>query len=244
MSAPLSFPKEYKQGHNEDAVLPAVRVGDCFWAAVADGMGGHVGGDIASRTVIDEMRSQITSDPQIAIRDLFALAQKRLKAIGDKNPDLTKMGTTLSLLRICGNVGEVGHVGDSRIYHLRSDGIVDRTVDQTEVQELVERGVLRKGDAKRYPRRNVLLSVLSPERPYDLYQDKFEIRPGDRILLLTDGVLTSVLRREIRDISLANRNPTSFCNELMRVIKSRTPTDDHSVVCLDLAADATTKKFI
>jgi PPM family protein phosphatase len=144
------------------------------------------------------------------------------------------MGTTLSLVRLYGATAEVGHVGDSRIYHLRSDGLVDRTVDQTEVEELVQRGVLSRGRARRYPRRHVLLSVLSPSRKYDLQRQQFNIQNGDRLLLITDGVSPKMLRREIRDLSLKKQNPQLFCDALADEIEKRGPQDDYSAICVDI----------
>jgi serine/threonine protein phosphatase PrpC len=228
------FTKKGRHEKNEDAVLPGRFSQGSFWAAVADGMGGHEGGEVASAAVIEEVERR-TGDPSgVTIAELFESAHRRLREIGDKQPNLRKMGTTLSLVQIRGDTARVGHVGDSRIYHLRADGILDRTVDQTEVRELIERGVLRKADAKRYPRRNVLLSVLSPDRNYELYETAFQIARGDRILLLTDGVSTNVMRREIRDMSLAHRTPQLFCDALVGEIKTRLPEDDYTAVCLDI----------
>lgn len=144
------------------------------------------------------------------------------------------MGTTLSLIHFKDYKAEVGHVGDSRIYHLRGDGIVDRTVDQTEVEQLVQQGVLSRARALRYPRRHVLLSVLSPDRSYDLYKSVFEIKVGDRLVLLTDGVSSKLLRREVRDLSRQQLTPQSFCDALAHEIEHRTPEDDYSAVCIDI----------
>ena len=145
------------------------------------------------------------------------------------------MGTTLSLVSIHGNLAKLGHVGDSRVYHLRNEGIISRTVDQTEVQELIERGVLSKANARRYSRRNVLLSVLSPDRDYRLLEDSFEIKEGDRLLLITDGVSSKVLAKELRDLSLECDNPKTFCDELLKKIELRNPVDDYTALCLDIA---------
>jgi PPM family protein phosphatase len=167
---------------------------------------------------------------------LFETAQKALRSVADRDPSLKSMGSTLSVLRLYGATAQVGHVGDSRIYHLRGDGIVGRTVDQTEVEQLVQQGVLSKAGARRYPRRHVLLSVLSPPKDYDLYNSEFQIKAGDRVILLTDGVSSKLLRLEIRDISLRHTNTKSFCQTLVNEITGRNPADDYSAICIDIAA--------
>ena len=222
-----------RKSANEDSVLLPFAVGGTWWAAVADGMGGRSGGAIASTTVLETVAAKITSGLN-DFPELFVAAHTQIQTVAVKNPDLEAMGTTLSLIRFTESIAEVGHVGDSRIYHLRGDGIVDRTVDQTEVEQLVQHGVLSKARARRYPRRHILLSVLSPHKNYDLYRSDFEIRSGDRLILLTDGVSAKILRREVRDLSLQETDPKSFCDALASEIERRTPEDDYTAVCIDI----------
>lgn len=200
-------------------------------------MGGRPGGDIASRLAISAIKDAIASESEIEIQKLFKVVQEKIRERAAINPDIEKMGTTLSLISIRNKRASVGHVGDSRVYHLRDDGIVDRTVDQTEVQQLLAQGILNKATARRYPRRNVLLSVLSANKDYDLHEEDFDVLPGDRILLLTDGVSAKVFRREIRDLSLKQPDSELFCRELSELIEQRSPLDDYSAVCLDVLPD-------
>ena len=223
---------------NEDSVLPPFSFEGDWWAGIADGMGGHAGGEIASATVTQAINRAVTSEHCIDLAMLFALAHKRLQEIGQQKPELSSMGTTLSLIRLHDGEAEVGHVGDSRIYHLRNDGLVDRTVDQTEVEQLLQQGILNKASAKRYPRRHILLSVLSGSKNYDLYRSHFEVRSGDRLILLTDGVSSKILRKEIRDLSLQQPNPRKFCDSLAAEIENRTPSDDYSCICIDVKSSA------
>jgi len=227
------FSRQGRKGVNEDSVLSPFQFNGFWWAAVADGMGGRPGGGEASvaavETVTAKVRAGLTD-----LTELFAAAHTQLRELALRAPALGSMGTTLSLLRFTNSAAEVGHVGDSRIYHLRGDGIVDRTVDQTEVEQLVQQGVLSKARARRYPRRHILLSVLTPDKNYDLYQSDFEIRSGDRLILLTDGASAKILRREVRDLSLATPHPKLFCDALALEIERRTPEDDCTAVCIDI----------
>ena len=229
------FSRRGRKSENEDAALPPVFHGGAWWTAVADGMGGQAGGQIASNAAIATIRASVEADSPPSIPALFDSIRDKLKEIVSEQPDISRMGTTLSLVRIQNQLAHIGHVGDSRIYHLRNEGIITRTVDQTEVQELVERGVLTKANARRYSRRNILLSVLSAERDYDLLEDSFEIRGGDRVVLTTDGVSSKVLAKELRDLSLECDNPKIFCDELLKKIELRNPSDDYTAICLDIA---------
>lgn len=228
------FSRKGRKDENEDSVLPPFRSNGAWWAAVADGMGGRPGGEIASKAVIEEIKSSVEVRHEADLSKMFHFAQSRLQELAKSNPQWETMGTTLSLISIVDNLAQVGHVGDSRIYHLRGDGIVDRTIDQTEVEQLVQQGVLSRARARRYPRRHILLSVLSPSREYDLHTEKFEIKEGDRLLLLTDGVSSKLLRREIRDLSVDNSTAESFCNVIAAEIEKRGPQDDYSAICLDV----------
>lgn len=228
-----------RQGHkerNDDFVLPPIGSSDVWWSAIADGMGGHPGGSVASAAVIDAITAAIKTQHETDLSKLFSYGQERLRTVAKENPSLASMGTTLSLIHLFGSTGEVGHVGDSRIYHLRSEGLVDLTVDQTEVEQLVQQGVLTRARARQYPRRNILLSVLSPSRDYDLHRVTFDVREGDRFVLLTDGVSSKILRREIRDLSLQQSNAQLFCDALVSEVERRSPQDDYSAVCMDIEA--------
>jgi serine/threonine protein phosphatase PrpC len=229
------FSHRGRKSENEDAALPPIFHGEAWWTAIADGMGGQAGGQIASSTAIATVRANIEAGLPPSIPVLFNSITDKLKKIVSEQPELSKMGTTLSLLCIQNNLAHIGHVGDSRIYHLRNEGIITRTVEQTEVQELVERGVLTKANARRYSRRNILLSVLSAERDYRLLEDSFEILNGDRLVLTTDGVSSKVLAKELRDLSLECDNPKVFCDELLKKIELRKPVDDYTAICLDIA---------
>jgi serine/threonine protein phosphatase PrpC len=228
------FSRKGRKDKNDDSVLLPFCSNGVWWAAVADGMGGRPGGDVASKAAIDAIKSSVEMRHEADLSKLFYLAQARLQMIAKENPQWSSMGTTLSLISISNHTAQVGHVGDSRIYHLRGTGILDRTVDQTEVEQLVQQGVLSKARARRYPRRHVLLSILSPSREYELHKEKFEVSKGDRLVLLTDGVSSKMLRREIRDLSVDSPSPQSFCDSLASEIEKRLPQDDYSAVCLDV----------
>lgn len=161
---------------------------------VADGMGGHAGGDIASAVA-----TQHVAQYEDAYPDSETATAALLKGMKEANQKLTEtvskyrylagMGTTLDSLVFTGNMANVVHIGDSRVYLLR-DGILKQvTKDHTFVQKLIDTGRITEEEALYHPRRNVLLRVLgdsSEEPEFDVHQ--FEIEAGDRFLLCSDGL--------------------------------------------------------
>lgn len=223
-----------RRGPNEDAIMPTVIYGEECWSAIADGMGGTPGGDVAAQQVIEALRNLTKQSPQMSMDLLFEQAREQLKEAAIGKPSLTNMGTTLSALLLKDGQGLVGHVGDSRIYQLRKDKLVLRTKDQTEVQHLIDQGILSEARAKRYPRRNILLSSLSPTRIYDLYTNYFDVKARDRIILMTDGVYNVLSHTEIRDFSMISPSSNDLCSLIERKISERGPEDDYSAIVISI----------
>lgn len=109
-----------------------------------------------------------------------------------------------------------------------------RTKDQTEVQKLLEDGAITKYQAQRYPRRNVLLSAMSSEPEFDLFQDEFVIEFGDRILLTTDGFHNKLLRGHISRISVDNPAFEDFWLAVQESLSSTTIEDDASCLAIEI----------
>jgi len=161
---------------------------------VADGMGGHAGGDIASALATQHVAQfeDAYADSETAtaaiLRGMKEANQKLIDTV-NKYRYLAGMGTTMDSLVFTGNMANVVHIGDSRVYLLR-DGILKQvTKDHTFVQKLIDTGRITEEEALYHPRRNVLLRVLgdsSDEPEFDVHQ--FEIHAGDRFLLCSDGL--------------------------------------------------------
>lgn len=230
------FSKPGPRGRNEDAVLEPVVSGAFLVAAVADGMGGHVGGAVASRTVIDALGAMAGANDGFDMAAAFAYARRRLEDVADEQPRLLDMGTTLSVARIGGGAVEIGHVGDTRIDLVRDGAVIAGTRDQTEVQRLVDQGVLSESQALTYPRRSVLLSALLPGRSYDLHCARFEIAAGDRLLFMSDGLYECIGREELAKHARAAATAHDLCATVERIVAARTPRDDHSLLCVGIGS--------
>ncbi|MEO8889168.1 MAG: PP2C family serine/threonine-protein phosphatase [Jatrophihabitantaceae bacterium] len=185
------------RGNNEDSVYAGPRL-----LAIADGMGGHAAGEVASKIVIGTMESldddRSLGDLMAALRDAVLDANQRIADAVQKNPDLDGMGTTLTALRFVGSRIGLVHVGDSRAYLLRGDLLSQITHDDTYVQYLVDTGKITPDEAKDHPRKSVILRAL---RGADVELDVSirEARPGDRYLLCSDGLSDVVSTETIAD---------------------------------------------
>lgn len=180
------------RARNEDALLQRPERG---LFAVADGMGGHAGGDVASRIavdVVDELTARPASDPGAQLKAAIHAAHAAILKAADADAALAGMGTTFTALwlRADGRAGVIAHVGDSRAYRYR-DGVLARlTRDQTWVQLQVDAGVLSEDQARHHPYSAMLTCALGIE-DVDLEVQTFDIdcQPGDLFLLCTDGLL-------------------------------------------------------
>jgi len=161
---------------------------------VADGMGGHAGGDIASAlaTQLVAQVDDVYVDADLAIGTLLEVMQSANEKLTDTVREysyLAGMGTTMDALVFTGTTANVAHIGDSRVYVLR-DGVMNQiTKDHTFVQTLVDTGRITEEEALYHPRRNVLMRVLgdaSDEPQFDVYP--VDVLPGDRFLLCSDGL--------------------------------------------------------
>lgn len=228
----LSFPGP--KGENQDCLLAPFEFEGDWWAAIADGMGGSKGGAIASRIGVSAVSVAVTELGYREMPQIFSNVTDRLLEAAREDAELSRMGTTLSVLRIAASRAFVGHVGDTRISHLRGQGVRARTHDQTEVQKLLDEGVITKAQAARYPRRNVLLSVMGPDRNFDLVQSDFEIEEGDRILLTSDGFHGKIMRREMAKISSSCASFEAFFEILNEKILSLSPEDDFTCLAIQV----------
>jgi PPM family protein phosphatase len=223
---------EGPKGANQDSVLPPMSVGGRVFAAVADGVGGQADGKFASETAVLAVKETLETTQISSLKDVFDHAHKQLVEAASKFPLSRNMATTLTVVQIASGHVEVGHVGDSRVYHLRANGLVSRTIDQTEVAELVRQNVFTPEEALRYPRRNVLLSSLSASRGFDFYTTNFDVQPGDMILLCTDGFYNTVRKAELIEIFHRATDAEEFVRQAEALASQRGIRDDASLVVM------------
>lgn len=224
----FSFPGRSKP--NQDGILIKTLGADSLVLGIADGMGGKPGGNIASNIALETIDAEMERDPGVTVSELFSSVKRALDSQSSSSPELGEMGTTLSICVIRNNKVTVGHVGDCRVYLLRRNGIVSMTKDQTEVQRLLDDGILPRHMAKDYPRRNILLSVMSASSQYELQESSFTVQADDRILLMSDGAYSLFSKSEIRDLSVHSPSTTGLKSQILKVIQTRPIKDDYSAI--------------
>lgn len=176
---------------NEDTVLVSA-AGRPYYALVADGMGGHAAGEIASSvaaSAVSEFISGLESDTldEDQIVDAIQYANGEIIRCMAHHPEYSGMGTTLTLAYMEARTLTVGHVGDSSAYLVSGDSIKKITRDHTYVQKLIDSGVLRTDAAADFPFRNIITRALGTvPLQVDIYKERWV--PGDRLLLCSDGL--------------------------------------------------------
>lgn len=207
-------------------------------AVVADGMGGHVGGDVASAsTVLDLAPLDATgySDPSTVLPDEIQNANLILNDLVHANPKLAGMGTTCTAVLLAGTTMHLAHIGDSRAYRLAGGEFSQVTRDHTFVQRLVDEGRLHPDDAESHPHKNVLMRVLgdvdaSPE--LDITQ--LEVTPGERWLLCSDG-LTAVVPPSVIESKMRNlQDLRQVVDELVELTLAGGAPDNVTIVVVDV----------
>ena len=203
------------RGNNEDSVYAGPRL-----LAIADGMGGHAAGEVASKIVIGTMES-LDEDRPVAdligtLRDAVADATAALAHAVNENPSLDGMGTTLTAIRFAGSRIALVHVGDSRAYLLRGGQLSQITHDDTYVQSLVDSGKLTADEASHHPRKSVILRALNGAE-VDPDISIREARKGDRYLLCSDGLSDVVSATTLLETLASGTSPQACADRLIEL---------------------------
>jgi len=211
---------------NEDSFLCEKLPGtdDSYLYIVADGMGGHNAGEVASSMAVQEVASYIRQNIEIlelCDKEILDLIRNAIFCANDKvyktsilNSNCLGMGTTLSMVLVKGSTIYIGHVGDSRVYHIRGNEIERLTEDHSLVAELIKSGSIRPEDAKDHPQKNVITRALGTEYNIDPDVSQKDVENGDFILICTDG-LSNVVNEEYMAYALVNTSDLNDSCELL-----------------------------
>ena len=217
------------RAHNEDSVLSLPEIG--LWV-VADGMGGHEAGDVASQMIVEAEAAvghpASVADLQKRFLGCLAVAHDRIRAYSQSHGGLTVGSTLAALLCFEGQFACIW-AGDSRIYLLRDGKLSQLTTDHTEAQELLRRGILTAEQALTWPRRNVITRAIGVFETPNPDQISGVILPGDAYLLCSDGLTEHITDSEI-GFHMANADPQPCCEELVDLTLARGARDNVSVI--------------
>lgn len=206
-------------------------------ALVADGMGGHEGGEIASRAVVDLIpeiyygRKGSTQDLLVeAVRE----ANRAVYALARANRKLAGMGTTCTALVLREGFGYAAHVGDSRIYLLRAGCAYRMTEDHSATMQMVNQGLLTLAQASRHEDRNVILRAVGTQEKIEaaVWRSPFPVRAGDLFLLCSDGLHESLPDDEIAAVCSRKESVPAICDALIGAALDRRCSDNVTVAVL------------
>ena len=207
---------------------------------VCDGMGGHEGGEQASRLVADEILVNIRNgdpgmDPVILLRDAFARANGRIGEQTSVHPDLKGMGSTAVVLLLKDRFAWVAHIGDSRLYRIQNRKIERLTKDHSLVQQMVDEGMIIESEAREHPRRNTITRALGAGNKNTTpdVSGPLQVKRGDRFVLCTDGLSMYFTDDDIRRI-VSRCPPQAACQALIREAKALGGEDNITVQVVDV----------
>jgi len=223
--------------NNEDSGYVSVDI-----AVVADGMGGHEAGELASAatiaSVVDAAKLATDADEVLAhLSDAVITAGEYIADVVSANRELAGMGTTMTAVVVRGERLAVAHVGDSRAYLLRDGEFQQITKDHTFVQTLVDAGEITKAEAAVHPRRNLMMRAIDGIHAVDVDLSVREAKVGDRLLLCSDGLCGVVAEEEIR-IALSATDLTSAVTELIDSAIASGAPDNVTVIVADVIDQA------
>jgi protein phosphatase len=221
-----------KRTNNEDSYRI---IDDRRIFVIADGMGGHRGGEVASsiavRMVCEHLQDIAKPIEENDLREALYAANSRIFQTALKDPSLYRMGTTAIVTVIRENKTLIGHVGDSRVYRLR-DGELERiTTDHSLVFQLVSEGKLTETEAKEHPNRNALLRAIGVDRSVEV--DCIVLDDiGERLLMCTDGLTEMVEEDSIKAILETHDDPQEACDNLVTLANENGGIDNTTVILI------------
>ncbi|MDT3414751.1 protein phosphatase [Brevibacillus aydinogluensis] len=185
---------------NEDYFACIADLNGRVLAVVADGMGGHQAGDIASRLAVERIVKELRhlegelsdEDARERLMDALLMANEEVYQYAQQHPECSGMGTTIVAALLGETGGVTAHIGDSRLYHFNADGLQLKTEDHSLVHELMKSGQITAEEASVHPQRNVLMRALGTEPDVRIDLGQFNWSEGDVVLLCSDGLSNKV----------------------------------------------------
>ncbi|MCW8962796.1 MAG: protein phosphatase 2C domain-containing protein [Gammaproteobacteria bacterium] len=215
---------------NEDSVLDH---GDAGIWVVADGMGGHAAGDVASTAIVDKLaKIEASADAN----ELIEAAENGLLEVNEsliqqamERTDRQTMGSTVAVLVAFHDKCFTLWAGDSRVYRVRNGQLERITCDHSKVQDLVDDGLITEEEAERHPEANVITRAIGASRNLFIDLDIHDVKAGDRYMVCSDGLYKEVMDEELTDL-ISLGSPEEACNALVDLTLERGSRDNVTVI--------------
>jgi serine/threonine protein phosphatase PrpC len=212
---------------------------------VADGMGGHSAGEVASGTIVNIIAEKAVSEfmtspennsPEQICEWIVSAMQAANKAVYELSRKMrSDMGSTTVMAAVTGNTACIGHVGDSRAYMINDQGITRLTTDHSLVERLVATGQITREEARHHPQRNVIYRTMGDKIDLEVDTSTHQLHPGDRLLLCSDGLNGMVDDDTMREIVLVQAaSPQDACDKLVQAANAAGGDDNITVVVLEV----------
>lgn len=222
---------------NQDAFAERSDIG--VWV-VADGMGGHEAGELASQTVTEHIKNLAPCEDlagMIAVvEDSIRAANRELLDQAASYDSQRQPGSTVVVLVINDNQGALIWAGDSRIYRRRDETVELITRDHSHVQDLVEQGVILESEAESHPMANVITRAIGINEPLELETKLIEVRSDDQFLLCSDGLSRLVTNEEIQSM-MSNKDSEEVTQSLLHTALVRGARDNVTLICVKNCPD-------
>ena len=207
---------------------------------VADGMGGHNAGDFASdftvTTMVGEIEASFEKNPSIIFQKAISVANQKLREIAANDLSKRGMGTTVVAATCLGKYLQVANVGDSRLYVVNNT-IKQITTDHSYVEEMIRRGNLQRENARSNPNKNIITRAVGAKNEIQADIYVVELKPGDLLLMCSDGLSNMLEDEEMRMIIKRQRDIVEMAEELVKAANENGGKDNISVILIDPFAD-------
>ncbi len=208
---------------------------------VADGMGGHQGGEVASTLAVEALRATFVGGTSDALAEAIEEANLRIHERGEADPDLQGMGTTVVAVAVVeddeGGSLLIANVGDSRAYLFRDGDLTQLTEDHSMVADLVREGRITEAEAEVHPQRNIVTRVLGVYDQVDIDLWPVDVVRGDRLLLCSDGLFNEVAADQTASVLRRLSDPQEAADELVRLANEGGGRDNITVLVVDVVDD-------
>ncbi|MBR0277806.1 MAG: Stp1/IreP family PP2C-type Ser/Thr phosphatase [Clostridia bacterium] len=199
------------------------------WVVVADGMGGHKGGEIASSITVNKIKESMKKNNDL--KKAIEFANDEVYKMSNQNPEFAGMGTTVVLCAVEKDEVKIAHVGDSRAYKITDDEIMKITKDHSIVQQLIDSGTITEEQAKYHPQKNLITRAVGTDRDVLIDFNTVKIKKDEYILICSDGLSSYTDEQVIKQI--VNKNePDKAVKKLIDTANENGGKDNITVVLI------------
>jgi protein phosphatase len=202
---------------------------------VADGMGGHQAGEVASAIAVETiLKADLNGEPKTALRNTLIAAEQAILKKAAQDQELNGMGTTVAVLYLEAERAYVTHIGDSRVYYLSGNNLRQLTHDHSLVYELVKSGEITAEEAKNHPQRNILTRALGSNDTLEIDIIEIEVVEGDKFLLCSDGLTNSIPETLIKELISSEEDPEIIVDRMIASANELGGSDNITVVLVEI----------